>query len=568
MRNLSFLLLFWIPGVLAAEGPDALEGARQLVSAEAPQLALNRVEQLQPRDVAAARWADWETLRLNLLFRLDQHADLLQRVSEMPAGMAVAPLREALALATRSAVAIARDAQARKYAARVLWQLSPSVAETKQIRLLVIESLVADKKRDDAFRGMLRFEQDYRPLGRSTAARFVEDLLDLDMAKEAVNWLGRLDDAAPLKLLLRLKAGLITADAAIAQARAALSKSGDVGYWQVLAQAARQQKNRALQIEFLENVLQLADAKQLQQRAAQALWRAYLEAAQQAGSLNKLVIGNDVGWMDFATRRPGAGPFVSRAFFAYLARNGQAGDARRNAQLQLVISLRAAKRELTALRLFQHADVETGAIDSKARYLLGQIADNQNQPAVAIALWQGLAAPPDVGAEEWQLRIAGAAVRAGMMDRAAAALKSVIALGKPLSAGLARRSVALVQEMLDAGKPDFAGGLFEALLPLVSAAEQRTALFSLGRIHDSAGQSPVAADYYLRSALLAGGRAPDALALQARLLAALNLARAGYKVDARAQFEWLEKNSKDAAQLEVVRRELKKLNPDQGKPPL
>ena len=559
MRKLPFILLLWISGAFAADGPDALEAARQLVGAGAPQLALNRVEQSQPRDVATARWAEWETLRLSLLFRLNRHADVLQRAGALPADMAIAPLREALILATHAAVVTSQGALAQRYAARVLWQLSPSAAEAREIRLLIIESLVADKKGDDAFRSMLRFQQDYQPLDRGTATRFVEALLELGMAQEAVNWLGSLDDANPLKLLLRLKAGLIAADAAIVQARARLAKSNDIGYWQVLAQAATQQKNRVLQIESLENMLQLGDAKQPQQRNAQALWRVYLDAAREIGNQNQLLMGDDASWTDFASRRLGGSPFVARAFFAYLAQNGRTEETRRNAQLQIVFSLQTAKRELTALRLFQHAGLETGAIDGHARYLLGAIAESQNQPAVAVGLWQGLTAPLNVSAEEWQLRIAAAALRAGMMDRAAAALKSVIASGKPLAAGPAQRSVALVQEMLDAGKPDLAGGLFEALLPLVGVPQQRAALFGLGRIRDSAGQAPVAADYYLRSALLAGGRAPDALALQARLLAALNLARAGYKDDARAQFEWLEKRSKDPAQIEVARRELKKL---------
>jgi hypothetical protein len=559
MRKLPFVLLLCVSGVLAADGPDALEAARQVVGAGAPQLALNRVEQSQQRGVAAAHWAEWETLRLDLLFRLNRHADLLQRAGALPGNMAGTPLREALLLATRAAAATAQGALTRRYAARVLWQLNPSAAEAKEIRLLVIDSLVADKKGDDAFRSMLRFQQDYRPLDRSTATRFVEAMLDLGMAKEAVNWLGSLDDANPLKLLLRLQAGLIAADAAITQARARLSKGNQIGYWQVLAQAALQRKNRVLQIESLENTLQLTDAKLRQQRIAPALWLVYLDAAREIGNQNQLLMGDDVGWTDFAARRLDTSPFVSRALFAHLAQHGQTGETRRNAQLQIVFSLQSAKRELTALRLFQYTGLEVDVIDNQARYLLGAIAENQNQPAVATELWRGLAAPANVSAEEWRLRVAAAALRAGMMDRAAAALKNVVAAGRPLPAGLAQRSVALVQEMLDAGRPDLADGLFEALLPLVGVPQQRAVLFGLGRIRDSAGQPPVAADYYLRSALLAGGRAPDALALQARLLAALNLARAGYKDDARAQFEWLEKNSKDPAQLEVARRELKKL---------
>jgi len=54
-------------------------------------------------------------------------------------------------------------------------------------------------------------------------------------------------------------------------------------------------------------------------------------------------------------------------------------------------------------------------------------------------------------------------------------------------------------------------------------------------------------------------RIADALALQARLAAALNLARAGYRDDARAQFQWLLQNATDPAQRDIARRELAKL---------
>ena len=41
--------------------------------------------------------------------------------------------------------------------------------------------------------------------------------------------------------------------------------------------------------------------------------------------------------------------------------------------------------------------------------------------------------------------------------------------------------------------------------------------------------------------------------------AAANLARAGYREDARAQYQWLLKNAKDPSQLETARRELARL---------
>jgi hypothetical protein len=59
--------------------------------------------------------------------------------------------------------------------------------------------------------------------------------------------------------------------------------------------------------------------------------------------------------------------------------------------------------------------------------------------------------------------------------------------------------------------------------------------------------------------LLVQAVAPDPLAYQARLLAALNLMRAGLKDDARAQFQWLLRNSKDPALMEAAKRGLSRL---------
>ena len=55
------------------------------------------------------------------------------------------------------------------------------------------------------------------------------------------------------------------------------------------------------------------------------------------------------------------------------------------------------------------------------------------------------------------------------------------------------------------------------------------------------------------------GERPGATASRARLAAALNLARAGYKEDARAQFEWVIRHSRDAGEREVARKAQAKL---------
>ena len=73
------------------------------------------------------------------------------------------------------------------------------------------------------------------------------------------------------------------------------------------------------------------------------------------------------------------------------------------------------------------------------------------------------------------------------------------------------------------------------------------------------GNAVAAAASYLAAAFSTTPAVVDTMALQARLFAGLNLMRAGFKEDARAQFEWLVKNSKDTALLEAARRGLNRL---------
>jgi hypothetical protein len=160
--------------LLACAGAaPALETARGLAASGAPHLALARVEQLQPREPAAPRWGEWEALRLALLVDLKRNDEALKRAAALPDNLPQPVLRLCLLAAARAAVAAGQGAQARAYTARLLWQLDPAAGEARAARLLVIESYLADAQGEAAFRAMLRYEQDFRPLERDTAERFV-----------------------------------------------------------------------------------------------------------------------------------------------------------------------------------------------------------------------------------------------------------------------------------------------------------------------------------------------------------------------------------------------------------
>ncbi len=554
MRFLFALICLAIAGAASA-----LDTARGFAATGAPHLALARVEQLQPRDPGVARWAEWEVLRLGLLVELKRNDEALKRAAALPANLPQPALRQCLLAAARAAVAAGQGATARAYAARLLWQLDAAAEEARAARLLVIDSYLSERQGDAAFHAMLRFGQDYRPLERATAERFVGALLDLGLDKEAVNWLAGLDDASALKLELRLRTGLMTPDAVIAQARAQIAKGGGPEYWRVVAAAALKQGDGVLRIEALERILNHSDGNDAGLAQAAVQWQAYSSEALAIANQNRLLKGDDNAWLDFAARRLGASPPQSRALFAHLSRNGAADATRLGAQLQLVFSLYQGGLDLAALRLFGDERMAAETLDPQARFLLGSIAESRNVPAAAARFWQGLPTPPNISAEEWQVRIATMQWRAGMSEAAVNAMRALFKQAKMLPDPAAGRAVAIAREMLAAGKAETAEELFTALLPLAGRPHERDILYALGGISELTGKHARAADYYLRAALADEARSTDALALQARLAAATSLARSGYREDARAQFQWMLKHAKDPAQIETARRELARL---------
>jgi hypothetical protein len=262
----------------------------------------------------------------------------------LPAGPPPSAARQSALSDMRSAIAAGRPAAARAHAARLLWQLDATPEEARAARLGVIDSHLADRRGETAFHAMLRFDQDYRPLDRETAGHFVSRLLDLGLYKEAVNWLAALEDAGPLKLRLRLHAGLVKPEAAVAQARARAPKGG-APWWRVLAEAAEKTGDGTLAVEAQEQLINAGEA-------APGLWDLYDREARAAANQHKLLTGDDAAWLEFA-RRPSVRPARSRALLAYLSRHAAGREMRLRAHLQHMVSLHQGGLDRAALRLYE-----------------------------------------------------------------------------------------------------------------------------------------------------------------------------------------------------------------------
>lgn len=561
------LLLTPLPVVAATAPPAAgtVEAVHQLAQAGAPQLALRRIDALQPADSAQARWPEWEALRLQLLAAAGRHDEVLKRADGLPGSLPPAARTALHAAAARSGLALGRAAVAREHAGRALWSGGADAAMLRGLRLLVIRSYALESRSEEAWRSMLRYEQDHRPLDAATAALFVDLLLDAGRARDAIHWLGLLDERGPARLRLRMHAGQTPEQAVVEQAQAALTRSEDPAWWRLLLEAARRLNDGVLQLAAGEQLLEAEalPASGVPDAGAAQLWAAYAAHARAAANAHHLLAGDDASWLEFATRRRAAVPAEARAYFAYLARNAGDPELRRRAQERLAADLAEARLSRAALRLFAAWPGAAEALPPVARHVMAALAENAGNPALALAYRQGLPPPENMPAAVWSLRLAALALRAGRGELAAENARQLASGSQLLSAALLPEWLALAQQLLDHGLHEPAQQLFERVLPQVDAGQAHGLLSAIARAHEGRNQPLLAADFHLRAALRApkevpsgGAPAADDAVAESRLQAGLNLVRAGLRDDARAQFEWLLKNARNPAHISLARREL------------
>ncbi len=586
-RHFLFLLLMSAALQLAAtaqaaDAPDhGIEAVRTLAAADAPQLALQRIEALQPPEMvamppqgispappkgtaSAAPWVEWEGLRLRLLARLQRDDEILRRAAAWTAAVPANARALLHADVAAAALRLGRTTVAREHAGRALWDSGSGPAAVRELRLLVIRSHARDGRADDAYRSMLRFEQDYRPLDKGTAAAFVDLLLDLGRTRESVNWLGLLEERGATRLRLRLHSGVITPQDAADQARSALGRSDGPAWWRVLKEAAERQNDDVLRITALEQLLEAGPERIAGPDAeAAGLWEVYINHARAAANSRQLLSGDDASWLEFAKRRRAAEPAEARAYFAYLARHARERWLQQEALAGLASEYAHAKLPRAGLRMFGILPDESGALTVPARRVLGAMAETAGDQARAFGYWQGLPAPENMSALTWQLRLCALALRAGRDEAAAGMLGALAAQRSDIPLTQVPEWIDLADQAGDHGLQQAARTLFERVLAHADPAQSRRVLYAIARTHEAPGQPLLAAEFYLRSALLAPKEAPpggapqgNGAAAQARLQAGLSLLRGGLRDDARLQFEWLLKNARDPEQIAVARREL------------
>jgi hypothetical protein len=185
------------------------------------------------------------------------------------------------------------------------------------------------------------------------AQEFVQGMLAEDRATEAMTWLADLDPASALALRLQLKVGLVTPEAASAQARSAIKSrpAAASDYAGIVMDVAKQSGDAKRYIDILEQQLAVAPKPG---EVATDLWRAYVAQGEAAGNRLQLLRGDDASWLAMAAGVSATDPQEGRAVYAYLAARPAAADTREAALSRLFASLSAAQPE-SAVRLFAAA---------------------------------------------------------------------------------------------------------------------------------------------------------------------------------------------------------------------
>jgi len=374
----------------------------------------------------------------------------------------------------------------------------------------------------------------------------------------------QLGETHPVRIAAQVRLGLLTPVAARSQARAAVARGGDGQFWTGL---------RAIGVTTGDALLVMEASEQLINQSTppagspgvQALWLDYAAASAVVANREHLLNGDDFGWSNSAARLAARDPAAARALFAQLALQARDAEALANARVQLASALREGRLALTAARLFDdRVRFPAAVLGSDLRRLLGELAAERGQFALAADYWQGLPARTGQDADQWQLMQAQAQARAGRIDAATRIATGLYPPARPLPSSAAiEATVALADLLSDAGEFSAARSVIASLRALldglpgasVAPVARRSLLLASARIGESAGNFVAAAEQYLLAALLEGFKPGEAQVLDARLKAARNLARAGLTEEAQAQFGWILGNTRDPVLLEQVRRE-------------
>ncbi|MCG6873251.1 MAG: hypothetical protein LJE84_13270 [Gammaproteobacteria bacterium] len=565
------LVLFAVATGGAAEttaDADPAERIQTYIRAGAPDLALEIVDRYQTPDLLPLEWMRWERLRLSVYTEREDYDGIVATLERAPADLPAEFREELVSAAARAYIQGGHPAAGRALLARYLWADGSLTAPRRDWRALVVRSYLAEDAVQDALTAMHRFQAEFRPSSESwrhlnarvllRAGQFREAALQVatDQTHEGrwLHLLARLrDDPKDLEPLLKSVRKLVNdADRQPAWRSRA---------WGLLALAAVRSNDPLARAGALEQALPLSEP--LLGLAPDDLWDAWLELGKRIGNDAGLLVGEDARWLKAAERRArNQQPVAARALLAVTALEGNDPESRDLAHLRLARSMQRVNPALPRLLYIDtRRFAELAAVPAPVRHLLSEAAIKRLDIAFAARAVAGLETPPpDLDADEWQMRRARLAVLSGDYARGVELVREYLGRTNSLEGSQADALMQVVFDLQTASQNETAFELFrEAHQRVATPRLKRETLYWMGEVRAAQKRHREAAALFLQSAAWEKSDPTDLWGQSARYQAAHSLARAGLNNDAQRIYQSLLAVTVDPKRRAALERSIQQL---------
>jgi hypothetical protein len=565
---------------LEGDTDSLFESLRLFVDAGAPGLALRLIDRYQPPLAGdTSGWERWEQERIGILRAHGREEELIERVTSLPSPVRSTFRDWAEGRRIDSLLALGRGESARLRLQRLIWSNGEPATDGQlaEWRRQLIKSYLLLGQADDAYRAMVRYQQDYGEAGHEWLLLQARVLLLAGRYDDALARLQGVEgiEAQLLAALATLRAAdgrLEVVEEVVAQARVLGGGVPEGRYHQfallLLAEGEQLAGRLDASLMPLEELFRqslpdqwLSDLFSLD---IDRLWRGWRALGEQLGNESLLLIGQDQPWFDRARQLLSENPLAGRALLVALALNSHDSHYREAAHRELARQLAGDQAGVVLLRRLY---IDSGRwsqyrdIPAAVRYRLLDGALAEGDMPFASALMASLPRPPEGEQEgEWSLRRARVMILGGEESGGIEAMIRLLEAGEPLSDEEVERYQQVLFDLQSVSRHREVIELFGQLIERCQSPRlRREMLYWIGDSWRALGDDEQAAGFYLRSAGYSDAWSLDQWAQSARFAAAESLADAGLADDARLLYQRLLEVSREPARKALLRHRIQEL---------
>lgn len=495
MQFLLTLIFYLVAGACLAS-PEDLVQTHQIAKEVSLRLALSRIERLQPKLTSDTEWTDWEALRWQALRELKQPEMLLERLQAQEA-IKVEDASQAL-----SWTYLAHTFNEKKQhpisqlaGLNAIWTTAVDPQALSSLRLQIVEAQLAQRMGDEAYRSMLRYQQDKVNLNKDEAANFAVGLFTIGQDKLAATWLDLLDPKHPVFYLIEHRLSRISS-LIFTQYLTSLPDDRLLQYLPLIKQQAAKAQDTRLNLWLDERFPNSTPN-------TKDLWSSYRQVALSLGNEAQLLTGDDAAWSALYKQWEKKDALTARAILAHQSITASTDAMRQQSAVRLLQQLVELGLTDAAFSLFGEGSQYKVQEDTQLRYQLGMLAASRKLYLLAHDYWQDLSLPAEESNMSlWSIRQAEVLLRAGKVEDIGALIRQIIKDETPIPAEQVPQALEVARLAGDSGHQELALELLDNLARRTAGDFKAKVAMVQGRLLLAKQQFVAAADAFASALLL------------------------------------------------------------------